>query len=212
MFKAILLFIKTHALATALTTTVVVGTAVVTPIAINNYNLDKTVKENLGMLVSSNFKVDDSSNIIENVSEQIDTNEPLTFRIEKIYTETEGGNIVKDMQGNDAYEMTSNGVEYKIIPSYDKDYSEWTNEEKKAYQKTLNEIDKMGEEDYQNAIENERKNLQQALLEAEKFSAIASKEYMFDTGHTINGGMESTSECWFYDPYTNTYSRFFVIV
>jgi len=37
MFKTILLFIKTHAVATTIATMVVVGTAVATPIIVENY-------------------------------------------------------------------------------------------------------------------------------------------------------------------------------
>ena len=169
MFKAILAFIKTHVISTAITTTVVVGAAIATPIIVENYKLDKDVRENLGMLVSSNYKAPSDSNEIENdvmindneqiiENKSVNTNEPLTFRIEKVYHKTEGGSIVKDMQGNDAIEASSEGIEYKIVPSYDKDFSEWTKAEKEAYQKVLEETSKMAKEYYQKtALDEEEK-------------------------------------------------------
>ena len=51
MLKSILLFLKSHAIATGVITTVIVGSAGVgIPIAIESYNLDKNVKENLSLL------------------------------------------------------------------------------------------------------------------------------------------------------------------
>ena len=41
MFKTILLFVKAHAVATTIVTTVVVGTAIATPIIVENYKLNK---------------------------------------------------------------------------------------------------------------------------------------------------------------------------
>ena len=56
MFKTILLFIKTHAVAT-IATMVVVGTAVATPIIVENYQLDKTVEASLNLLTKSDFEL-----------------------------------------------------------------------------------------------------------------------------------------------------------
>ena len=51
MLKSILLFLKSHAIATGIATTVIVGSAGVgIPIAIESYILDKNVKENLSLL------------------------------------------------------------------------------------------------------------------------------------------------------------------
>ncbi len=123
MLKAILLFIKAHAVATAITTT-----AVATPIVVENYKLDKAVESKLDLLVSSNFKAENNNIVTENQNtennqninasqEIINENEPLTFRIERVEKKE------KDWES----------VEYKIVPSYDKDISKWTKEEKKAY-------------------------------------------------------------------------------
>ena len=104
MFKAIILFIKTHIVVSTITATVIVSTVVAAPIMIENYKLDKDVKENLNMLVSSNFQTN-VNNSTENTQVRnedntaINTNELLTFRIEKVYSKKGGGNIVKDMQG-----------------------------------------------------------------------------------------------------------------
>lgn len=86
MFKAIILFIKTHIIASTITATVVVGTAIATPIVVENYKLDKNVKENLGMLATNNNET--GTNTITNNNEtlnkdnQNNTNEELTFKIE----------------------------------------------------------------------------------------------------------------------------------
>ncbi len=129
MFKAILLFIKAHTIATIVTTTVVVGTVVATPIVVENYKLDKNVKENLNMLVSSDYKATsdntkEENNVILNNNEQptenIPTNnkqEELTFTVKRIEANVDGGT----------------SIEYKIVPSYDKDYSQWSKAEKEAY-------------------------------------------------------------------------------
>lgn len=170
MLKAIFLFIKAHAVATAITTTVVVGTAVAAPIAVNNYILDKEVKNNLSMLAPSNFQSE--SNSKEDKKPVVNKDEPLTFRIEKEYYKKEGGNIVKDMQGNDAIEATVEGRLYNIVPSYDKDYSKWTNEEKRAYLKAREEIARMEEERSKIIAEEANMNIQ-------KMADSYSKEYSF---------------------------------
>lgn len=119
MLKSILLFIKSHILITSITTIAVAGIIISTSIVINNYMLDKNVKENLGMLVSSDFQSNINNKTLPNDSKTnennipINTDEPLTFRIEEVFLKKDGGGIVKDTQGNDAYEMSSEGVEYK---------------------------------------------------------------------------------------------------
>lgn len=190
MFKAILLFIKTHAVATAITTTVVVGTTVATPIIVDNIKLDNMVKENLNMLVSSNFEESNNTNETasdtetaeDNQQENANTNEPLTFRVVEVKTKTEGGKIVKDMQGNDAYEMSSENVEYKIVPSYDKDYSKWTKAEKEAYQKAYEDAAKMAEERYKNNVANDKQILENLQKEFEKEETSWSEYYTCVSG------------------------------
>ena len=88
MLKLILLFLKSHAIATGVITTVIVGSAGIgIPIAIESYNLDKNVKENLSLL-------EKKENILNNESKKdeidgenniyLDKNEPLTFKIENV--------------------------------------------------------------------------------------------------------------------------------
>lgn len=216
MLKTTLLFIKTHVILTTITITVVGGVTVATSIIVNNYILDKNVKENLGMLASSDYIVknyDESSNVIDNnqVSNEDsknNTNKPLTFRIEKVATKTNGGNIVKDMQGNDAIEGSSETIEYKIIPSYDKDYSEWTKEEKEAYQKAYEDVAKMTEEDYNKNVANEEQAMENASKEAErvtsKIESSYSEEYIL--GWFPNSSGYLTAEAWKYNYYTKLYS------
>lgn len=177
MFKAILLFIKAHTIATIVTTTVVIGTVVTTPIVVENYKLDKNVKENLDMLVSSDYKApSDSSETEKNVilnndnnneqhseNKSVNTNEPLTFRIEVI--------------SND------NGTDYKIVPSYDKDYSQWSMSEKWAYQKTFERVAELAEENYNNAVSNEKQILDNMQKEFELIEASWSEYYPCVTGN-----------------------------
>ena len=188
MFKAIFLFIKAHTIATIVTTTVVVGTVVATPIVVENYNLDKQVRENLDILVSSDYKVpsdnnETKNNVVSNNNEQpsenksVNTNEPLTFRIEKVYSQPD--NISVDYtKGNQAINNAKErGIEYKIVPSYDKDFSKWTKEEKEAYQKLLEDIRTMAEQDYNSVTQNEKQIMDNLQKEADLIDASWSEYY-----------------------------------
>lgn len=198
MLKTILLFIKAHAVATTITATVVVGTAVATPIVVSNYMLDKNIRDNLDMLVSSDFKTSTDNQVIED-SQEIENNEmqndikltannkePLTFRIEKVYNNifnnSEEDEIVIDYtKGNSAINNAkSQGIEYKIVPSYDKDYTEWSKQEKEAYQKAFEDVAKMAEEDYQNNVKNDQNNLKKAQEEVERVLNIIDSSYSKD--------------------------------
>lgn len=177
MFKAILLFIKAHTIATIVTTTVVVGTVVATPIVVENYKLDKNVKENLNMLVSSDYKATsdntkEENNVILNNNEQptenIPTNnkqEELTFTVKRIEANVDGGT----------------SIEYKIIPSYDKDYSQWSKAEKEAYQKALEEIAEMVKDTYKNSVEKEEKIMADIERKLQLEENSWSKYYNFGT-------------------------------
>jgi len=214
MLKAIFLFIKAHAVLTAVTTTVVVGIAVVTPIAVSNYMLDKNVKENLSMLAPSDFRTNTHNQETENNQEQnneiennqtqneskpvVNPEEPLEFRIERVFHEEEDGYIVVDDEDDDIYQMKGESAEYKIIPSYDKEYSKWTKEEKKAYQKAYEDVAKIAEKDYQNNMLNEQKAMQETIITMEKVTAAESKEYRFSRS---NGW----PEFWIYNSYTKLY-------
>lgn len=188
MFKIILAFIKAHTIATAITTTVVVSTAVATPIVVENYKLDKNVKENLDMLVSSNYKStsdnkEEEKNVILNNNEQpsenksVNTNELLTFRIEKVYSQDDELSV-NYTKGNQAINNAkSKGIEYKIVPSYDKDFSKWTKEEKEAYQKLLEDIREMAEQDYNTVAQNEKQIMDNLQKEADLIDASWSEYY-----------------------------------
>lgn len=189
MFKAILIFIKTHAVATAITTTVVVTGAVAAPIVVDNYKLEKSVEANLGMLAKSdefvandapettdnsvetntletidNSVIKDNSIENENVvtNEEVITNntEPLTFRVEREVVKFENGS----------------SISYNIVPSYDKDASEWTKEEKEAYMKAVEELYAMGEADHEALLAEEERKLREAELELEKMMSNSETE------------------------------------
>ena len=90
MFKTILLFVKAHAVATTIVTTVVVGTAIATPIIVENYKLNKTIEASLNLLTKSDFELNNTNNettdTTQNVQEkvenkQVNENEPLTFKV-----------------------------------------------------------------------------------------------------------------------------------
>lgn len=85
MFKAILAFIKAHAVATAITTTVVVSTVVATPIIINQVEKPKQEIENTQII----------ENIVDNtVSNNTEVNEILDENTQEENTVTE--NITKE--------------------------------------------------------------------------------------------------------------------
>lgn len=175
MLKSILLFIKAHAIASAITATatvVVVGATVATPIIMENYNLDKTIEASISMLAKA-----DNSETGENPTVK---NEPLTFRVEKEIVQTEGGNIVKNMQGEDAIELGVTGILYSIVPSYDKDYSKWTKAEKEAYQKALEEAERLVDEEYRANLEKEEREMKEMIAKLEEEMANDWKTYTFD--------------------------------
>lgn len=190
MLKVILIFIKSHIVIATITTTIVVGTVVATPIIVDNYKKEKDAKQN----ISSNDSVTASSNqtttdntVISNDTETINNaiingstevsdnkitnnnsiandnsttsdkpttsnnstsneNKPLTFRIEKIEREDEG---------------VGKGIEYKVVPSYNKDGSKWTEEEKAEYERMLQEAAKMSKADYDEAVEREKQIMEE---------------------------------------------------
>lgn len=187
MLGAILAFIKAHIVATVITTTVVVTTAVATPIAVDNYTLNKTVEENIGLLV-------------QNENPTTDTTEPLTFRIEKKDLSNEGGTIVKNMQGEDAILMEGSGSAYNIIPSYNKDVSEWTKAEKKEFEKAIEEIRAKAKENYDNAVASEQNSMAEALQNLEKEMESYSEYYII---HCLG-----TAE-YQYNYYTKRYYGYF---
>lgn len=180
MFKAILLFIKTHAIATTITTVVVVGgatSAVVIPPIVEEYKLTKNVEANLDMLVSSDYQAQNEetitdnneviNEIVEENKQEADKTKPLTFRVERI--EEKGGNW--------------ESIGYVVVPSYDKDFSNWSKEEKKAYLVAEEEAHRLGKAESER-IENEEK---QAIVDTEqelqKIINSWSKEY------TCGGGV-----------------------
>lgn len=178
MFKAILTFIKAHIVATSITATVVVSTAIAIPIVVKNYKLDKSIKENLYMLVSSDLQSNkdiklengDQNAVNKEQSNNIPTNskdEKLTFTIKRIESNVDGGT----------------GIEYKIIPSYDKDYSKWTNAEKEAYQEAFNEAIQLSEKEHKEIIAREYQNLAEIEQNLQLEINSWSKEYICGVGN-----------------------------
>lgn len=197
MFKSIFVFIKAHAVATAVTTVAVAGTAIATPIAVSNYMLDKTVKQNLDMLQTSTVVTKQDENgeeVTEEVPmETVVSDEPVTFKIETVEnTEYFPDGSVK-----------SQSKEYKIVPSYNKDYSKWTKQEKEEYQKMLEEAAKMAEDTHEQWKKEDEQALKDAEAEIEKVINSYTREYNFSI-LSANGTI--TSESWQYNTAKNTYS------
>lgn len=195
MLKTILLFIKAHAVATAITTTVVVTTAVATPIVVSNYQLEKQVEQNINMLVKS-------ETLVENSVETPITNvyEPLTFRIEKVTMESTGTAWYEDENGIRTPISAGTDTEYRIIPSYDKDISKWTKAEKEEYVRVSEEANRMAKEDYENIVAQEENSLANAMKDIEKIEASYSDYYILEIPNT------NFYESWKYSSYTNGYS------
>lgn len=207
MFKAILVFIKAHAVATAVTTVAVVGTAVATPIAVSNYMLDQNVKQNLGMLAPATTPTqakpveegaETPSEEVEEPAEEapvemIKSDEPVTFRIER------KENVEYFPDGT----LKEKSVTFQIVPSYNKDYSKWTKKEKEAYQKMMEEAAKLGEEEYQKNVQEDEQALRDAEANIEKIMNSYSKDYSF-TILSANGTL--SMETWKYNTETKKYS------
>lgn len=179
MFKAILLFIKTHAIATTITTVVVVGgvtSAVVIPPIVEEYKLTKNVEANLNMLVSSDYQAPNeetitdnnevNNEIVEENKQEADKSIPLTFRIERV--EEKGENW--------------ESVSYVIVPSYDKDFSQWSKEEKEAYLVIEEEANKLLKAESEKIENEEKQAIANAELEVQKIINSWSKDYICGSG------------------------------
>lgn len=179
MFKAILLFIKTHAIATTITTVVVVGgvtTAVVVPPIVEEYKLTKSVEANLNKLVSSNYQVsnEETNEVINEVSEEnnkeVEDSKPLTFRIERVEEKSENGE----------------GVGFVIVPSYDKDFSQWSKADKEAYNEALQESARLTKEEVEKMEAQEEQNLANTMAQLEVEGAWKSYDVGFGTDISYN--------------------------
>lgn len=223
MFKTIIAFIKAHTIATAITTIVVVSTAVATPIVVENYKLDKAVESNLNLLVKSDFQSNNNSETTDNykenqiVIEKKQENEPLTFKVVEymadiLVSEVQAVEYTGDTPPTGTGTPTTSHIEkrmeYKIVPSYDKDYSKWTKQEKEAYNKALQELNKIYEERHKEAVAQEEQNMENALQEIEqiiaKVDSSYSKEYGLCWVASENGNL--TFESWKYNYYTKLYT------
>jgi len=197
MFKSILIFIKAHAVATAVTTVAVVGTAVAAPIAVNNYMLDQQVKQNLAqhpMTKTITRQDENGEEITEEVpAEPVVSDEPLTFKIE----------VTDDEEYNPDGSLKWKSRAYDVVPSYNKDFSKWTKKEKEEYQRMHEEAVRMGEEYYQQTMANEEQALKDAEAEIEKISNSFTKDYSF-TILSENGTI--SFELWKYNTMKNTYA------
>lgn len=181
MLKSILLFLKSHAIATGVITTVIVGSAGIgIPIAIESYNLDKNVKENLSLL-------EKKENILNNESKKdeidgenniyLDKNEPLTFKIEKVTEKIENVNTSITMEGTQPIIEDQVVQKYKIVPNHYKDPYKWTKKDKEAYSKAVAEVARLVEEEYKKQVYSEEQtmaDIQNDLINIEK---SYSKDY-----------------------------------
>lgn len=205
MFKTILVFIKAHAVATAVTTVAVVGTAVAAPIAVHNYILDQQVKQNLGMLAPATTQTQtkpveegseaeaEQTSVEETPVETIKSDEPVTFRIET---------VEKEEHFPDG-SLKEKSKSYVIVPSYNKDYSKWTKKEKEEYQRLLEEAGRMAKEDHEQILKEEEQALRDAEADIEKVINAYSKDYTF-TVLSSNGTM--STETWRYNTQAKKYS------
>lgn len=148
-----------------------------------NDNLDLLIKEDDVIITEDNEieekHTEESNQVMDNTKpqqekEQVNTNEPLTFRIEKVRTTTPGGSGTITMEGEAATTMESTGISYKIVPSYDKDPEEWTDVDKEAYSRAVQEIANMAKSDYEDAIKREEQLIkemeEQLQQEIEKYN------------------------------------------
>lgn len=135
-----------------------VTSAVVIPPIIEEHKLTKNVEANLDMLVSSNYKAPNEekneviNEIIEENKQEADNSKPLTFRVER--QEVNNDNL--------------NGVEFVIIPSYDKDFSQWSKEEKEAYSLAIEEAKKLTIEEGKKMEAQEEQKLEKVQEELNK--------------------------------------------
>ena len=132
-----------------------------------NDNLDLLIKENEEIIndTQSEKTIEENNQIVDNKQqaskEQSNKNEPLTFRIEKVKTVNKGGSAAITMEGEPATTMDSTGTSYRIVPSYEKDPSEWTDADKEAYSKAVEEIANMAKTDYDEAVKREEQTIRE---------------------------------------------------
>ncbi len=150
-----------------------VTSAVVIPPIVEEHKLTKNVETNLDMLVSSNYQVpnkktnDISNEIIEENKQEADNSKPLTFRVER--QEVSNGNL--------------NGVEFVIVPSYDKDFSQWSKEEKEAYSLAIEEAKKLTIEEGKKMEAQEEQNMTDTIANLEKQIASYTDFIGFGSGN-----------------------------
>lgn len=184
---------------------VVLIIGIVTPQVVRGYQLEKTVQENLYMLVPSNYE---EVEIEEQptVSYSENTSEPLFFSIVEKRDFKEGGNLTKTMKGEEAYEMSSEGIELVIVPNYDKEYKYWTRADKEAYENAIQEVARIAKERYDNQVANEQNNMQNALKEVQLIQSSYSKEVLICW--VVSDGDPvpiEQSELWKYNSHTKLY-------
>lgn len=180
--------------------------AIVTPKVFRGYQLEKTVQENLYMLVPSNYEeveIEEQST----VSYSENTSVPLVFNIVEKRDFKEGGNLTVTMKGEEAYEMISEGIELVIVPNYDKEYKYWTKADKEAYEKAIQEVARIAEERYNNQVANEQNNMLNALKEIQLIQSSYSEEVEILYVISDDGPAPTfQSETWSYNSYTKLYN------
>lgn len=177
---------------------------IVTPQVVRGYQLEKTVQENLYRLVPSNYEEVDIEEQ-PSVSYSENSSEPLVFSIVEKRDFKEGGNLTKTMKGEEAYEMSSEGIELVIVPNYDKEYKYWTRADKEAYENAIQEVARIAKERYDNQVANEQNNMQKALEEIQLIQSSYSEEIVIFYVIAYNPtGVQS--ETWTYNSYTKLYN------
>lgn len=177
---------------------------IVTPQVVRGYQLEKTVQENLYRLVPSNYEEVDIEEQ-PSVSYSENSSEPLVFSIVEKRDFKEGGNLTKTMKGEEAYEMSSEGIELVIVPNYDKEYKYWTRADKEAYENAIQEVARIAKERYDNQVANEQNNMQKALEEIQLIQSSYSEEIVILYVIAYNP-TEVQSETWTYNSYTKLYN------
>lgn len=203
-----------------------ITSAVVIPPIVEEYKLTKSVEANLDILVSSDYQApseetninnsENSNAIVEEVKQEADYSKPLTFKIVPYQVKVENIKATITEQSGDIVdepitylpEKEEYKTAYKIVPSYDKPISQWSKQEKKAFDEKLQEINKIYDADFQASVESSKQELNNATQAItaimDKVDNSYSKDYNLCWVANSNG--TSTFEAWRYNTYTKLYT------
>ncbi len=182
-------FFKSHFLiiSIALLLILIITSAIVFSVIKSNKHekINEYFNENISLLSQPSLDLQDS----QLQQSEVENREPLTFTVD-IKHETKEGYQMED----GTYVMGEESTKYVIIPSYYKDVSEWTDEEKEAYNKLAQEIAKKVKDDFDNTVAQENQKLQELEEESRKIETSQSKYYNCGVGRIA------------YNSYTRKYS------